>query len=202
MSCFLNRQYNRVRAARAIVDVSMMVDLPRHNSVNVARRVMDREMEGMYVAYYILLLRCSAPSDHVCAASASDGEAHRGRTPAAALRQPPRAQAQRSSRFRRLRRAAPRPSRPRTPSASSRLVRLGGRTWPIFAATRTFWAIKASFTRAPATRRATTRPWKRGSSLSTRLSPLCSPRRAAASSSFGSTIVPSTTSSAWTQCWT
>ncbi len=43
----MNRQYDRVRAVRAIVDISMMVDLPRHNSMDAVRRVMARENERM-----------------------------------------------------------------------------------------------------------------------------------------------------------
>ncbi len=135
----------------------------------------------------------------MCTASASDGEAHRRRAPAAVLRQPPRAQAQHSSPFRLLQRPATLPSHPRALSASSRRVRFGGRTWLVFAATRTFRAIKASCTKTPGTRLAT-RLRERALSSFTRSSPICSLRRAATSSSFRSTVVLSTTSSAWTQC--
>jgi hypothetical protein len=42
-----NRQFERIRAARAIVDVSMIIDLRQLNSVAAVHRVMALQNEGM-----------------------------------------------------------------------------------------------------------------------------------------------------------
>jgi hypothetical protein len=40
------RKYERVRAARAIVDVSMLVDIRRHKDPDARRRMRARKREG------------------------------------------------------------------------------------------------------------------------------------------------------------